>query len=90
MVRVTRVKPVRAYVLRLWFNTGETGLFDVAPYLDGPVFEPLRDKEFFRRVAVDHTAGTICWPNGADFCPDVLHDESIDAPDEAHAGRPAK
>jgi len=27
-------------------------------------------------VAVDLEAGTLVWPNGVDFCPDVLYAEA--------------
>jgi hypothetical protein len=37
------------------------------------MFEPLRDLDEFRKVAVDRELGTIVWPNGADLDPDVLH-----------------
>jgi hypothetical protein len=39
----------------------------------GGVFGPLENVEFFRQVQVDSEAGTIVWPNGVDFCPDVLY-----------------
>ncbi len=40
----------------------------------GGVFKPLEAPEYFRQVAVDPELGTIIWPNGADICPDLLHD----------------
>ena len=76
MHRITRAEVERGFVLKVWFSTGEVGLFDVEPYLEGPVFEPLKDPAYFRQVTVDEVAGTICWPNGADFCPDVIHREA--------------
>jgi hypothetical protein len=39
----------------------------------GGVFGPLETPEFFRQVSVDNELGTIAWPNGADFCPDMLY-----------------
>jgi hypothetical protein len=39
----------------------------------GPMFEPLRDPDFFKQVRVDEQLGTIVWPNGADMDPVVLH-----------------
>lgn len=33
----------------------------------------MQDMEFFKQVRVDPEAGTIVWPNGVDFCPDVLY-----------------
>ena len=32
--------------------------------------------EFFKQVSVDREAGTLVWPNGVDFCPDVLYAEA--------------
>jgi hypothetical protein len=39
----------------------------------GGVFAPLEDGTYFARVQLDEVAGTICWPNGVDIDPDVLH-----------------
>jgi hypothetical protein len=36
----------------------------------------LQDVDYFSRVAVDPEAGTLVWPNGVDFCPDVLYAEA--------------
>jgi hypothetical protein len=61
---------------RLWmeFDDGVAGTFDLSPLIaQGGVFEALRDADYFARVTVDREAGTICWPNGADVCPDVLY-----------------
>ena len=73
MHRIVEAQPDHDFVLRVRFSTGEVGLFDVGPYLMGTVYQPLKDPDYFRRVSVDEVAGTICWPNGADFCPDVVH-----------------
>jgi hypothetical protein len=72
-IRVKTVEPVRGYVLRLVFSDGTKRHVDLEPDLWGPMFEPLRDRELFRRVAVDNGLGTIVWPNGADMDPDGLH-----------------
>lgn len=72
MHRIVRVQPEHDFVLRVWFSTGEVGLFEAGPYLDGPIYQPLKKADYFRRVSVDPIAGTVCWPNGADFCPDVI------------------
>jgi hypothetical protein len=42
MIRVTRVEPLDGYQLRVRFANGETRDVDVARYLRGPVFEPIR------------------------------------------------
>jgi hypothetical protein len=71
--RITDVEPLHGYTLRLDFSDGSTRDVDLEAELWGPMFEPLRDLEEFRKVAVDPTLGTIVWPNGADLDPDVLH-----------------
>jgi hypothetical protein len=42
--------------------------------LQGPLFSPLRDLTQFNAVQLDVEAGTLVWPNGADFDPATLHD----------------
>ncbi len=68
------------YQIEIVFNDGLTATIDFARWLNGPVFEPLRDREYFRRFFID--GGTIAWPNGADIAPETLHEEAV-------AGRPA-
>jgi hypothetical protein len=71
---VTSAKIVDGYTVEVTFDDGETGLVDLAFLLNkGGVFEPLADPEYFRQVRVNPEIGTICWPNGADICPDVLY-----------------
>jgi hypothetical protein len=72
-VRITDVEPLPGYRLRLVFSDGSTREVDLTGDLWGPVFEPLRDPDEFRKVAVDPELGTIVWPTGADLDPDVLH-----------------
>jgi hypothetical protein len=45
-------------------------------WLDAGVFVPMEELEFFRQVTVDRESGTVSWPNGVDFCPDVLYAEA--------------
>jgi hypothetical protein len=74
MVRVRSVEPLHSFRVRLGFTDGSSREIDLEPYLHGPVFEPIRnDAKMFREVRVDHRAGTIVWPNGADIDPDVLY-----------------
>jgi hypothetical protein len=75
MVRVQFVVPLEGFSVRLGFTDGSERTLDLAPYLRGLVFEPLRaDPTLFRSVQVDPELGTIFWPNGADICPDVLYE----------------
>lgn len=75
MVRIASVEPLDDFVVRLTFTDGIVREVDLAPFLWGPVFEPLReDRELFRQVRVDPELGTIVWPNEADLDPDVLYE----------------
>ena len=76
---VQSVYPVKDFHLILEFKNGEYRVFDMRPYLtqEGPVFQPLKDFTYFKQVKVDHEAGTITWPNGADMDPDVLYTKSV-------------
>ena len=58
--------------IRLVFNDGSENTIDFEPWLDTPIFEPLRKREYFQRFFVD--GGTIAWPNGADIAPETLYD----------------
>jgi hypothetical protein len=60
--------------LKLSFNDGTTKSVNVQPLLTGPVFEPLRDPQYFARAALDPVCGTVVWPNGADFAPEALYE----------------
>jgi hypothetical protein len=60
------------YRLHVVFNDGSENTIDFERWLDGPVFEPLKDRAFFKRAFVD--GGTVVWPNGADIAPETLYD----------------
>lgn len=73
--RVKLVRHMRDYRLELSFTDGTTRELDFRQRIvgRGGVFRELEDVGFFERVQVDPEAGTIVWPNGVDFCPDVLY-----------------
>lgn len=72
LVRVKSVIPLEGFKVRVEFEDGTHKEIDLDYYLQGPIFEPIRnDPELFRSLKVD--AGTIAWDNGADIDPDVLY-----------------
>lgn len=72
LIRVQTVQPLAGYVVRVTFTDGASRDIDLAPYLRGPIFEPLRrDPALFRAVRVEF--GALTWPSGADIDPDVLY-----------------
>ena len=54
------------------FSDSSEATLDFRQWLDGPVFEPLKDPKYFRRFFVD--GGTVVWPNGADIAPETLYE----------------
>lgn len=77
---ITAVEHLGEYRLRLTFADGLVGDVDFADRLKaprGPMLEPLRDVDYFAKVAVDPELGTVVWPNGADLAPDVLHEQAL-------------
>lgn len=73
---VRDVKYLSEYRLLLTFEDGNVRSVDLQPHLDGEVFEPLKDVNYFKTVQVNPDIDTIVWDNGADFSPDFLYEIS--------------
>lgn len=65
---------IRSTALSVAFADGTEQRIDFAPVLNAPLFGALPDPSTFHAVVVDPEAGTLVWPNGADFDPATLHD----------------
>lgn len=70
-LHVTRAEHIEGHRVRVWFNDESSGEIDLSESLDGPIFEPLRDVDYFRSFSI--AGHTLAWPNGADFAPEYLH-----------------
>lgn len=72
---IVEVRHLSGHRLALRFEDGVTGDLDLGSRIrfEG-VFVPLQDVSEFAKVRVDPELGTITWPNGADFDPDVLYE----------------
>lgn len=57
--------------IRLTFHDNLEGMLDFEAWLEGPVFEPLKDQGYFQQFFLD--GGTVAWPNGADIAPETLY-----------------
>jgi hypothetical protein len=71
---ITDARYVGEYTVWLRFSDGSHGDVDLSQDLDGPMFEPLRDRGFFSQVRLHPELRTLIWPNGADFAPEFLRD----------------
>lgn len=74
--RIVAVEARPPFVVELTFADGTRGSVDLSRWIKDSkgVFAALRDPAVFTAVTVDHDAGTIVWPNGADLDPDVLYE----------------
>ena len=64
---------VEQYQIQIQFSDGKTGIIDLLPFLQGPVFQPLHNPEAFQQFSVDPDLETIVWQNGADLAPEFLY-----------------
>jgi hypothetical protein len=71
---VTEVEYETSYRLLLTFEDGSRRRVDLAPHLDGEMFEPLRSLERFRTARLNADIDTVVWDNGADMSPDFLYE----------------
>jgi hypothetical protein len=70
--RIVDAHYVANFTIWLRFSDGAEGEVDLSRYLDGPMFEALRDAKEFRRFSFHPELRTIVWPNGADLAPEFL------------------
>jgi hypothetical protein len=61
-------------MIHVTFSDGVQKTIDFTRWLDGPVFEPLKDVKYFQRFFLD--GGTVSWPNGADIAPETLYERA--------------
>lgn len=77
-MRVKKVEYIDSYRLKLLFSDNKEKIVDIEPIINKSkgLFHPLRDTEYFKKVSLDDAQYplSICWPNGADICPDVLYE----------------
>ena len=72
LICVTAIEPLEPFRARISFADGTIKIVDLAPYLCGPIFEPIgNNPELFRSMKV--SGNTLAWENGADIDPDVLY-----------------
>ena len=69
-LHVTDARHVKGHRVQLTFSDGTNAEVDLSESLDGPIFEPLQDVEYFRSFSI--VGHTLAWPNGADFAPEYL------------------
>lgn len=74
---------VRDYKVKVWFRDGSIKIVDLYDRLfhsplQGEVFEPLKNLEYFATVRYSEDLGTITWSNGADIAPETLYELGVE------------
>ena len=70
---IVRAGYIKEHEIELEFNDGVSGMVDLKDDLDQPVFEPLKDINYFKNFKLN--SWTIEWENGADFAPEFLYEK---------------
>lgn len=74
-MRVKKVEYLDNYRLKIVFSNNISKIVDLKYYIqEKGLFAPLKDMAYFKNVSVDKDGITICWPNGADFSPEILYE----------------
>ena len=70
-LEVSQAEYLDKYRIKLTFNNGESKTVDLQNELDGKIYMPLRQLDFFKRFQLKYN--TIEWANGADYAPEYLY-----------------
>ena len=68
---IAEILPKENYLLYVKSDDGQTGLFDVKPYLDSEAFSPLKDRIEFQRIR--NGKYFVEWGCGADLSADTIY-----------------
>lgn len=74
--RLTEVKALSGYRLKVRFQDGLEGLVDMSNLVrseNAGVFAALHDENVFRQVFLDY--GAVTWPGEIDLAPDAMYEE---------------
>ena len=70
-LKVSNAEYLDNYRIKLTFNDGVTKTVDLQNELDGSVYKPLRQLDYFKNFRLPYN--TVEWDNGADYAPEYLY-----------------
>ena len=70
-LEISKAEYLDNYRIELTFNNGEIKTVDLQNELNGSVYKPLRQLDYFRNFSVPYN--TVEWSNGADYAPEYLY-----------------
>lgn len=74
MIWLVNGKYLNDYKVLVEFNDNKEMIVDLENHLEGEIFEPLKDMDYFKQVKFNPESETIEWENGADFAPVFLYE----------------
>ena len=74
--KLVEIKAISDYKLLLFYETNESKLFDVKPYISGSWYNELLSQEYFNTVHIINNGNGIEWANGQDIAPHELYEHS--------------
>lgn len=73
MLYIKSAQYVDKYKIRVVFSDEVDKVVDLEGRLEGPIFAPLKDVDYFKTVKYSPELKTIYWENGADLAPEFLY-----------------
>ena len=76
-LRILSVVPTEESTLITEWSDGSTRVFDPIPRLKGECMGRQREPDYSRKVRVSELGDTVEWPEGQDFAPESLYENSL-------------
>lgn len=75
--KIKKVKVLKNYFLKIFFDNGETKIYDFKPNFQYDFFSQLRDYSIFRKITVDVGGYGISWNDDCDLSEYELYTRGI-------------
>jgi hypothetical protein len=75
--KIIGVEALKDYKIKINYETGETKLFNVLPYISGPWYGELNNYSYFKTVHILANGKGIEWEHGQDIAPHELYDMGV-------------
>ena len=76
LLKVTKATYISDYKIELTFNNDFNGIVDLENCINGQVFKPLKNKDYFKTFTQNRW--TIEWSCEADFAPEYLYELALE------------
>ena len=70
-IEVSEARYFTGFKILIKFNNGVSKMVDLENKLDGEIFKPLKNIDYFKTFSINFN--TIGWDNGADLAPEYLY-----------------